>query len=241
MSPGIWLRRTVLGLIDVIWPRACLVCDAPLAATARVSLCAACEDKVTPVGAEACPRCGKPRGRVGRPRRKCRWCRGRRFAFRAAVVAVRYEGVARRAVHEIKFLRKPILARPMGEWLAQALLSRGWQERVDVVVPVPLHRSRRRERGYNQAEEVALVVGEALGRPVRADALSRVRATPRQALLPVRRRRASPAGAFEVKGRVEGRVLLIDDVLTTGGTADACARALLAAGADEVLVAAVAG
>lgn len=236
-----WMARLARLAVDVAWPRACLVCDAGLVGTARIDLCASCEGAVHVVGAEACPRCGKPRGALGRPRRRCRACRGRRFAFRRAAVAVRYEGVARRAVHALKFLRKPLLARPMGAWLAQALLSRGWQARADVVVPVPLHRTRRRERGYNQAEEVGKIVAEALGKPLVVGALRRVRATPRQARLPVRRRRASPAGAFAVVGRVSGRVLLIDDVLTTGGTADACARALLAAGAEEVLVAAVAG
>ncbi|MEK7865618.1 MAG: ComF family protein [Planctomycetota bacterium] len=241
MGIGRWLERAGCALIDVVWPRACLVCDAPLVGTARVDLCGSCEGAVRAVGAEACPRCGKPRGAPGRPRRRCRACRGRRFAFRRAVVAVRYEGVARRAVHELKFLRKPLLARPMGEWLAQALLARRWEERVDVVVPVPLHRARRRERGYNQAEEIGVIVAEALGRPLVAGVLRRVRATARQARLPVRKRRASPAGAFRVEGTVTGRVLLIDDVLTTGGTADACARALMAAGAEEVLVAVVAG
>lgn len=235
-----WLRRTGLAVMEVAWPRACLVCDAPLAATARADLCATCEGQVRVVGEEACPRCGKPCRRAGAPRRRCRWCRGRRFAFRQALVAVRYEGVVRRTVHEIKFLRKPLLARPMGAWLAQAVMARGWHERVDVVVPVPLHGSRRRERGYNQAEEIAAVVAEAIGRPMAADALRKVRKTPRQAMLPVRRRKRSPAGAFEAR-TVRERVLLVDDVLTTGATADACARALLAAGAREVLVAAVAG
>ena len=241
MGFGTWLDRVAWAVVDVVWPRACLVCDAPLVGTPRVDLCATCEGAVRVVGSEACPRCGKPRGAPGRPRRRCRACRGRRFAFRRAVVAVRYEGVARRAVHELKFLRKPLLARPMGAWLAQALLSRGWEKRVDVVVPVPLHRSRRRERGYNQAEEIAAIVGEALGRPMVSGALRRVRATQRQARLPVKKRRRSPEGAFAVVGAVAGRVLLIDDVLTTGGTADACAKALLAGGAEEVLVAVVAG
>ncbi len=241
MGIGVWLGRASSALIDVVWPRACLVCDAPLVGTARVDQCATCEGAVRAVGSEACLRCGKPRGAPGRPRRRCRACRGRSFAFRRAVVAVRYEGVARRAVHELKFLRKPLLARPMGEWLVQALLSRGWEKRVDVVVPVPLHRSRRRERGYNQAEEIGVIVAEAIGRPLVVGALRRVRATPRQARLPVKKRRRSPEGAFHVVGTVKGRVLLIDDVLTTGGTCDACARALLAAGADQVFVAVVAG
>lgn len=236
-----WSRRARLALIDVVWPRACLTCDAPLVGTPRADLCDVCEGRVRAVGGQGCALCGKPGGASGRRRRRCRWCRGRRFAFRRAVVAVRYEGVARQAVHEIKFLRKPLLARPMGAWLAQAVMSARWHERIDVVVPVPLHSARRRERGYNQAEEIAAVLAEAIGRPLRPEALLRIRATPRQALQPAHRRRRGLVGAFRASERIEGTVLLVDDVLTTGATADACARALLAAGAKEVLVAAVAG
>ncbi len=151
MRLSAWLRSAARAVIDLVFPRACLVCDAPLLGTPRADLCAACESQVVPVGEEACPRCGKPRGAPGIPSRRCRICRGRRFAFRRAVVAVRYERVARHAVHALKFMRRPLLARPLGEWIAQAVLARPWSRRLDVVVPVPLLTWRLRERGYNQA------------------------------------------------------------------------------------------
>lgn len=130
-------------------------------------------------------------------------------------------------------------ARWMGEHLAAVVLAAGW--RPELVCPVPLHASRLRRRGYNQAALVARALARALPVPLGL-ALTRTRFTASQARLERARRAANVAGAFKADGvSVAGRsVLLVDDVLTTGATAQACCAALLAAGAREVHVAVVA-
>lgn len=141
-----------------------------------------------------------------------------------------YEGGLRDIVHALKYDGRRTLARRLGEMLARS--GAEVLDGADLAVPVPLHRSRLRERGFNQAAEIA----SHLGLPV-ADALRRVRATPSQTDLPAAKRHANVRGAFAARRRVpvSGRtVVLVDDVSTTGATLDACARVLLDAGALEV-------
>jgi ComF family protein len=112
---------------------------------------------------------------------------------------------------------------------------------IDLLVPVPLHAARRRERGYNQAETIATGISIAMARPVAASMLVRRRHTGSQTTLGAEARRSNMVGAFGTSGHVDGaRVLLCDDVCTTGATLNACAEALLAAGAGAVCAAAVA-
>jgi ComF family protein len=185
------------------------------------------------VPAPWCEQCGDPLPAWRRPDPPL-WCarcrRGRRAVDRARSVG-EYEGALRAIVHALKYDGRrslaPRLARLMrehGEELLQGASS---------VVPVPLHPSRRRARGFNQAEDLAIH----LGLPLIA-ALRRVRATATQAELPAARRHANVRGAFEPTRQVrsiEGSaVVLVDDVSTTGATLDACARALKSAGVAEV-------
>jgi ComF family protein len=154
-----------------------------------------------------------------------------------------YEGGLRTVIHELKYRGK----RRVAVRLAEALLAApGAQELLrgsDVLVPVPLHPRRRRERGFNQAEVLAQELARRVGRPCAPAALVRRKDTASQAGLSAAARRRNVAGAFAVRRhtQVAGRVVtLVDDVLTTGATAHACARALLAAGVSEVRLLAVA-
>ena len=148
-----------------------------------------------------------------------------------------YEDAARKAVLALKFRGLWSGAEAMGERMAE--LAGRERFSFDVVVPVPLHPRRRRQRGYNQAELLARPVAASIGAPLRTDVIRRVRATHHQSLITdSARRRANVAGAFEVpQGRdVAGlRILLVDDVVTTGSTVRECARALEAAGAGTTL------
>jgi ComF family protein len=158
------------------------------------------------------------------------------------VAAFAYGGAIARAVARLKYERRPDLGRPLGDLLARAVAA-AMPALGQVVVPVPLHQRRLAERGYNQAQLLACRVASHLAAPVRPLALRRTRDTPQQATLDRSSREANLRDAFAVRHAqriARQRVLLVDDVRTTGATLDACARALLRAGAAEVRWAAVA-
>ncbi len=145
-----------------------------------------------------------------------------------------FEGRIRHAIHTFKYQRVAALAEPLGDALAHFWLQA--PQPAYVIVPVPLHPQRQRERGYNQAELLARRIGRAADLPVRPEALRRVRATAVQITLDAAERKANVAGAFQSDAAaVRGAAaLLVDDVCTTGATLDACATALKAAGAAAV-------
>jgi ComF family protein len=145
--------------------------------------------------------------------------------------------VVREALHAFKFGARRALAAPLGDLLAEVAAARPLAPVPDLLLPVPLHPRRERERGFNQASLLARRVGRSLGRPVREDVLARVVATRSQTELDAAARRANVRNAFEVRqpAPIVGRhVILVDDVLTTGATLSECARRLREAGAAVV-------
>jgi len=155
-----------------------------------------------------------------------------------------YEEPLRSLILRYKYERRAELAPMLGRLLAERLAAAPWRERVDLVVPVPLHWTRRIRRGFNQAARLAAELTGACGRRVAGRRLLRVRPTPHQTRLPAGERGRNVRGAFAVRRRaadLKGRaVLLVDDVLTSGATAGECARTLKKAGAAEVYLAIVA-
>jgi ComF family protein len=144
---------------------------------------------------------------------------------------------------EFKYNRRMYFGPHLAEWLITAARQRLDWTALDVIVPVPLHPRKKRHRQFNQAEYLADAAGRAFGKPVWPRALRRVKDTPTQTKLDADRRRANLRGAFVARqpDRVAGqRVVLVDDVFTTGATLDACARVLRVAGAQDVVVLAVA-
>jgi len=212
------------------WTQDCALCLAP---SRERLVCAACEAALEGA-ASACERCASPVLRGGR----CDACRGRRLAFDAALARFDYRFPVDRLVLRFKYAGD--LA--VGRWLSERLAERAASmPRPDVLVAPPLARTRLRERGFNQAVEIARTVGRRLRLPVDAHAIERRRETAPQARLGRRARQANLRGAFACARNVDGlHVAIVDDVLTTGATADALARALKHAGAARVSVWAVA-
>lgn len=173
----------------------------------------------------------------------CRQCRLERPPFLKARAVGSYQGLLKEMIWALKFQGRRSLANPLGRLLAGVVLRELGPVRPDLVVPVPLTGKRLRSRTFNQAELLALALGQELGLAVTGKVLFRVRETAPQVNLSRRSRWQNLAGAFKVvlPDRVAGRrLLLVDDVLTTGATAAACTRALEAAGAAGVYVVTVA-
>ncbi len=148
-----------------------------------------------------------------------------------------YDEKVEKIVHEVKFFRKFALSRRIGSELSQVFLSEPCLKKSDMIIPVPLHKSRQRERGFNQSELLCEVIGRQADAKIEVSALRRVRQTKAQSKLNAAERAQNISGAFKVvkpeliRGK---RVVLIDDVLTTGSTLSSCAGALLEAGAEKV-------
>jgi ComF family protein len=232
-------RPWITAALDLVFPPLCPVCDRLLGAGRRDPLCGECWVSLERIAPPWCRCCGVPLGIDG----LCGACRSRRPRFAYARAALRYGDLAREAIHAFKFGGRRTLADPLGDLLAGLGLSALPGAAPDVLVPVPLHPRRARERGYNQALLLARRLERAWGVPVAADALRRAVATLPQADLDAAARRRNVRNAFAVHSPelVAGRhVVLVDDVLTTGATAGECAMSLKRAGAATVGVLTVA-
>ncbi len=225
---------TVLTAVkNAVWPRRCPAChDAvrPFGA----SVCAGCEKRFPYINGRTCRICGKE---LADPARDvCAGCRRVDNGLAGGVALFRYEGTARESVAKFKYEGR----REYADFYAQALAARFGEKLLSfapqLIVPVPVHKSRLRERGYNQAAEIARRLGRLLGVPAAEDLLLREKRTEAQKELGAQARAENLAGAFRAVRRADDtpRVLLVDDIFTTGLTMRACAAALKAAGVREV-------
>jgi ComF family protein len=232
-------RRLVEPVLAVVFPSECPACARLLAEPTTGPLCTACWRGLPRHREPAC-RCGRPLF----PRHSvCGRCRRGRQPVSAGASLGPYEGALRLAIHELKYRGRRRVASRLAAALVEDPGARALVAESDVLVPVPLHPRRQRERGFNQAALIAREVARLCDRPWAEAALVRRLETPPQAGLSAAERRRNVAGAFVVRRRgvVAGRVVtLVDDVLTTGATARACAQALRDAGAIEVRVLALA-
>ena len=217
------------ALLDLLYPRDCAACGVRIAERERLAFCSGCDGRLEWISPPSCVRCG-----AALPGRDCGECAGRDFLFAGATALGKYDGRLRDFVLSLKFRGGRYLADEFGRRLAGRIARK-----FDMVVPVPMSRWKLLFRGYNAAELVAERMAVHAGLPFSARALRKVKRTKPQAELEREERLVNPKGAYRAKG-VRGVVLLVDDVLTTGATANACTEALRAAGATEVHVAVIA-
>ncbi len=236
-----WLVAASDALVSVIFPAGCRLCSELLTDSRRVPICRECLASFERVPQIACEICGLPLSGLGqneeRPR-FCPACQDKTYAFDCARSFAIYHGPLVQAILLLKFEQ----IAPLGVWFAERLAELVQAEAdklaADVVVPVPLHRQRERERGYNQAALISKPLAKRLQLPHKAVLLMRTRARPDKRVLSLEERWESVRGAFATHpgSQVDNlRVLLVDDVLTSGATLDACARALREAGAKSVV------
>lgn len=210
------------ALADLFYPQWCVSCNR----RASDVLCRPCFESLPWTGSPTCERCGVPTA-FDTP--ACGACKNVDFSFETARAPLRYEGVGKEIVHALKYRGYTAVV----EKLAAPLLAEVVVGGFDAVVPVPLHKARLRQRGFNQAALLARGLARRMNSPV-SDTLQVVRITRDQVELSAAERRRNVAGAFSAGARTRGRLLLVDDVFTTGATTSACAAALLRAGATEV-------
>jgi ComF family protein len=220
--------------LDIALPTLCVACREPVAGE---GVCPDCWSKLAFIERPYCPRLGIPFVYDPGPDMLSMEAIANPPAYRRARAAVRYDEVAKVLVHALKYQDRTDLAPTMGRWMGRA--GRNLLEEADVLIPVPLHWRRGWSRRYNQSGALARIIAHHSGVPVAPDALRRVRPTQQQVGLSRTDRARNVQGAFKVApdrtAHVQGRrVVLIDDVLTSGATVDACARALLRARAAQV-------
>jgi competence protein ComFC len=223
------------ALSSLFYPPTCVVCSGN--AERLEYLCANCSSRAPRIVAPFCTKCSEPFFGAISQTFSCANCEHRVLHFDCAVAAYRSRGLVRKLVHDFKYGRQRHLRYPLAEWLGETLLDprlRG--RRFDVIVPVPLHPARERERGFNQAALLAELFAHKAALPL-YPALERIRYTTTQTAYDRAERMENLHDAFRLRKNRdvrELRVLLIDDVLTTGSTLSECARVLKAAGAISV-------
>jgi ComF family protein len=231
------LAHVLDAVLSIVLAPSCAACDTLLDCPSRGPVCESCWQAIYPFTPPLCESCGDPLPSwriISVPMARCPRCRRRRRLVDRSMSAGAYDGPLRAVVQALKYQGRRSLAKPLAALIRQRCAA--VLDGADCLVPVPLHSSRRRARGFNQALDLARHLSEA-GLPVH-QALRRVRATPTQTGLPAAQRhrnmRHAFAPAWRVRGAADRIVVLVDDVSTTGATLEACARALKAMGAREV-------
>lgn len=242
---SLW-NRSVSAFLDLVYPPMCACCQSALTVEDPPEgsrLCETCRDELDFWTGTCCRQCGASVGPNLEQQSNCRFCRRDRFAFSRTVALGQYKERLRQAVLN----GKEIAGEPLLGELAHCLFSIREEQlremQLDLVMPVPQHWRTRLSRSHNPAEVLAARMAADLKLPLSTYVLRKVRYTPSQASLTATERRKNLRGAFRTRfaGRIRGkRILLIDDVLTTGSTAQSCAQVLKQAGASEIFVAIVA-
>jgi ComF family protein len=245
-------REAATSLFNTLFPGQCRLCGESLANVSRLPVCQACLNGVKPLSGNFCSLCGEQMFAFDQQETAaiCGMCRRATPPFARAVAFGSYDGELRGVLHLLKYEQVRPAAGLLGEYLAKTIqqIQPTFSGAAPIVIPVPLHRGKRRQRGFNQAELIARAALKRLAASgvrlqIKTRLLRRQRATSSQTGLTRHQRRANVRGAFAVKDRaaIAGHdILVVDDVFTTGTTVSECARLLVRAGAQRVFVVTVA-
>ena len=226
-------------ILDIFFPTPCSYCNGPVGSSGIPYFCSVCWEDFAPISGPVCPRCGRPfdspESLSHSPAHECGQCRQYPPRFDQALAVGYFEGPLREAIHQYKYRPCRSLGRPLGDWMAGKVRR---LTDLDMVMPVPLHPTRLRHRGFNQALLLAHRMCKQHDILLSCDNLFRVRPTRPQVELTGEERLKNVAGAFALRRQdtVKDRnVVIIDDVFTTGATMNECAAVLKEAGAAQVV------
>ncbi|TET33102.1 MAG: ComF family protein [Planctomycetota bacterium] len=231
-----WAGRLGRKILDTLYPRICLACGSRVKSDDAQFVCPACLEKIIFIGDSGCRKCGAKVGPGAEDNTRCLACRDSTLIFRRCRAVGMYDGPLRELIICFKFRGNQLAGIDLGRWLIERQGGEAGGTLPDAIVPVPLHRLRKKERGFDQAEFLARHVSGKAGVWLE-NMLERIRDTEPQTSLPPTRRLKNVKGAFALKrdAKIVGkRILLVDDVMTTGATLAECSRVLKAAGAADI-------
>jgi ComF family protein len=231
------------ALLDILFPPLCHGCKAFIPDAGELHLCAGCLADSPVVTSPHCTLCGLPFLTDGGIDHRCGGCIDEPPSFTAARAAVLFEGPVRELIHRFKYGKKVQHSRPLALLAAGELGEFVTASAADLIIPVPLHIKRLRQRGFNQAVLLGEILAKKWRLPLSRNNLRRIRWTEPQINLSASERRHNVRGAFAVRDAAavrDRRIILVDDVYTTGSTVSECARTLKKGGAAEVFVITVA-
>ena len=221
------------NFINLVYPLHCAACKSPLEALDELRVCASCIKKIRPNPLPWCKSCGRA---LTNASDICAECRKKRFSFERAYSAYTYEDALKELIHQFKYRNRLSLAKILSNLMIDFVMDNtGVVDKIDLVTYVPLPNNRLRKRGFNQSKVLAAKLSERFGIAL-GDLLEKTRATRPQSELSRDRRLVNVKGAFRAKEPypVNKRILLVDDVMTTGTTLDECSRVLVDSGAKSV-------
>lgn len=235
-------RGLIASLVDIVYPRICLVCKKSLKNISSIDdfVCSSCWQQIKKNIPPFCFCCGRHLKNPSNNKSICPACLKRPLYFDRAFSPCAYDGVVKELIHEFKYNQKEHLGSTLAQLMSDFIKEYNLPvEYMDYIIPVPLHKTRRRQREFNQAHTLSKHLAREFNKEVRDSCLMRVRNTKTQTELEPHRRFTNVEGSFRVENRelVKGKnILLVDDVLTTGATSSEAARCLKSAGARIVFV-----
>jgi len=234
------LSGLLQGLKDLIYPNCCLICKSKIESGKSDPVCTSCWGKIEKNLPPYCACCGRHLDAKALEKNICLHCLGEKFYFDRAFSPCEYTGIIKKLIHEFKYTQKDYLGKTLGSLMNTFIKDYSLPiEYLDFIIPVPLHKSRLREREFNQAAILSYEIGKEFHKPILNDVLIRNKATKKQTDLIFQQRRKNVENSFSVVNPDlinDKNILLIDDVLTTAATSNQAAKSLKNAGAKMVLL-----
>jgi ComF family protein len=232
------------GLLNFVFPLDCKICEKPIRESKGYSICEDCFKTIELIERPYCAKCGKPLIPTDffKQNREilCLDCKRKKYSFEFSRSTGIYDKVLKKCIHLFKYYGEKKLAKPLGKLMVDSLVKNDeFKRKIDLIIPVPLHRNDLKKRGFNQSVLLGKVTGDYLSIPVRENVLVKKKLTPFQVNLSKKERKINILGAFSVEKpeEIKGKnILILDDVFTTGATVEECTKELMKARAKNIFV-----